>query len=82
MYKAAKYYKGLNEKGFTNYPQFEYSGKNAVLPMLAIDMELQLFEDPGINRKCTRLVNIDTVTIIFENLFMKTVYTLPIAYKR
>ena len=69
MYKMEKYIKELNNEEFTMEPQYIYTGKTNVLTMLSIDMELQLFEDPGINNeRCSRLFNIDTVTITFESL--------------
>lgn len=82
MYCASVFVKDLSGKKFPDNPQLIYKGKKDVLPMLSIDLELQLFADPGINRKCNRFVNIDTVTIIFESYTQKTVYTLPIAYER
>ena len=82
MYKACVYVKDLSGKNFPPIPQFVYKGKADVLPMLSIDLELQLFADPGINRKCDRFINIDTVTITFESYTQKTIYTVPIAYNR
>lgn len=82
MYTAKVFVKDLSGKKYPDVPQFVYKGKNDVLPMLSIDLELQLFSDPGINRHCDRIVNTDTVTIIFESYTQKTVYELPIAYNR
>ena len=76
MYQKEVYIKDFQRKTPHN-PQFIYTGKNAVLEALEIDLELTLFAVPPMDRKYEKVLNGDTITITFDSMYQKTVYTIP-----
>lgn len=74
MYKCSIFVASGNGR-FPGVPQFVKTGKAAVLPALAVDMETQLFSAG--NNTARRNERGNDVIITFESMFCRKVYTIP-----